>query len=242
MHFEVDTHTHTVLSGHAHSTIMENAAAAAQNGVKGFVMSDHGPSIHAAPPEYNINTFTFIPHYLNGVRVYRGIEANITGFKGVLDIRDAYLKKLEFVIAGIHEVVLPTGGAKRDTGAVLAAMNNKYVDIIAHPHNPNYAIALEALVREAARLGKLVEINDHSIGRKKESARNAALLLEMCKKHGVRIAVASDAHFAFGIGRFDSALELIEASGFPVSLIVNATAGSFESYLEERKARTAEIQ
>ena len=35
MKLEVDTHTHTVLSGHAHSTLMENAAAAAKMGLKG---------------------------------------------------------------------------------------------------------------------------------------------------------------------------------------------------------------
>ena len=49
MHIEVDTHTHTVLSGHAHSTIIENATAAARIGLKGIVMSDHGPMLQSAP-------------------------------------------------------------------------------------------------------------------------------------------------------------------------------------------------
>ena len=64
MHFEVDTHTHTVLSGHAHSTIMENAAAAARMGLKGIVMSDHGPSIQSSAPDYNIGTYAYLPYIL----------------------------------------------------------------------------------------------------------------------------------------------------------------------------------
>ena len=88
------------------------------------------------------------------MRIYRGIEANIIDYKGTLDIREKYIKQLEFVIAGMHEVVIGSGGIIKDTEAVIAALNNKYVDIIAHPDNPSYALDYEAVVKEAARLGK----------------------------------------------------------------------------------------
>lgn len=237
MHFEVDTHTHTVLSGHAHSTILENAAAAARIGLKGIVMSDHGPSIQSSAPDYNIGTYGYLPKHIECVRIYRGIEANIIDYKGTLDIRERYIKQLEFVIAGLHEVVVGSGGPIKDTEAVIAALNNKYVDIIAHPDNPSYELDYEAVVKEAAALGKLIELNDHSMEYRKGGVENTEKLLALCKKHNVRISVSSDAHFAFGIGKFDAALKKIEASGFPEPLIVNLTEERFENYLGERVKR-----
>jgi putative hydrolase len=236
MHFEIDTHTHTVLSGHAHSTIMENAAAAARIGIKGIVMSDHGPSLHSAPPDYNIGTYAYLPDCIDGVRIYRGIEANIIDYKGSIDIREKFLKRLEFVIAGLHEVVIGPGGRRKNTGAMTGALNNAYVDIISHPDNPAYEIDFEAVVKETARLGKLMEVNDHSL-EYRSGERNVRELLNLCKKHGARVAVSSDAHSAFGIGKFDAALKQIEANGFPESLIVNLTIERFEKYLEERRKR-----
>lgn len=237
MHFEVDTHTHTVLSGHAHSTIMENAAAAARLRLKGIVMSDHGPTIHSSAPDYNIGTYAYLPLHIEGVRIYRGIEANIIDHTGTLDIREKYIRQLEFVIAGMHEVVIVSGGIIKDTEAVIAALNNKYVDIIAHPDNPSYALDYETVVKEAARLGKLLELNDHSMEYREGGIRNAEKFLALCKKYNVRISVSSDAHSAFGIGKFDAALKQIEANGFPESLIVNLKAERFENYLNERRKR-----
>ncbi len=237
MHIEVDTHTHTVLSGHAHSTIMENAAAAARLGLKGIVMTDHGPRIHAAPPDYNIGTYAYLPTHISGVRIYSGIEANIVDFEGSIDIRDRYLKQLDFAIAGMHEVVIDPGGKAKNTKAVIGALNNKYVDIISHPDNPSYELDYEAVIRETARLGKLVEINDHSFEYRSGGIEIARVLLDLCSKHGVRVAVSSDAHSAFGIGKFNAAKQQLEINGFPESLIVNLTMERFEGYLDERTKR-----
>ncbi len=237
MRIEVDTHTHSVLSGHAHSTIIENAAAAKRKGLKGFVMSEHGPRMQAAPPEFNIGTYAYLPKYIEGVRAYPGIESNIIDFKGSIDIREKYLKRLEYAIAGLHDVVIDPGTKKENTDATIGALNNVYVDVIAHPDNPAYELDYEAVVREAARLGKLLEINDHSFEYRKGSIHNAHVIAELCEKHGVRVAVSSDAHSAFGMGMFDTAISFIKEIGFPESLVVNLAIERFESYLEERRRR-----
>ena len=39
---EVDTHTHTILSGHAWSTLSENCRAAREKGMKGLADEAHG--------------------------------------------------------------------------------------------------------------------------------------------------------------------------------------------------------
>ena len=39
----MDTHTHTLASGHAYSTIRENAAAAAGRGLELLAVTEHAP-------------------------------------------------------------------------------------------------------------------------------------------------------------------------------------------------------
>ncbi|MBT3320020.1 MAG: PHP domain-containing protein [Clostridia bacterium] len=234
MRFEVDTHTHTVLSGHAQSTLLENAAAASEIGLKGIVLSDHGPSIQSAPPDFNISTFAYFPKYIHGVKIYYGCEVNITDYSGSLDIRDKYLQMLDYAIAGLHSFVITSGGRAKDTDAVMGAINNKYIDVIAHPDNPSYDIDYEVFVKEVARLGKLIELNEHSLDYRDGAAENAVLCLDLCKKHDVRIAVSSDAHISLNVGVCNSATKMLEANNFPSELIVNLTQERFDSYIASR--------
>ena len=237
MNIEVDTHTHTVLSGHAHSTLLENAVAAEQIGLKGIVMTEHGAMFPAAPPELNISTYRYLPSHAHGVRLYHGIEANIIDFDGQIDIREKYIKLLDFVVAGLHEVIIRSGGNKNDTDALIAALGNKHIDLISHPDHPSYEIDYETLAKEAARLGKLLEINDQSLAYRKGSIDNANVLIKWCKHFGTRVAVSSDAHSTFGIGRFGTALRVLSENDFPDELVVNVTQARFEAYIEERRRR-----
>jgi putative hydrolase len=234
---QIDTHTHTLLSGHAHSTLIENATLAAELRLKGFVMTDHGPLIPGASPEFVVTTYRFLPPEIKGVRVYHGVEANITDDEGGLDIREKYLSQLDFVIAGLHEFIRLSGGRRKDTDAALCALNNLHVDVLAHPDNPAYDLDYDAVVKETARLGKLMEVNDHSFEFRKNSAENALKFLPLCKKHGVRVSIASDAHSALEIGRNSTALKVLELAEFPEELVVNLTQERFEAYLDERRKR-----
>lgn len=49
MQIQVDTHTHTISSGHAYSTLIENAKLAKQNGMKMFCTTDHSSAMPGAP-------------------------------------------------------------------------------------------------------------------------------------------------------------------------------------------------
>ncbi len=231
MKFEVDTHTHTVLSGHAQSTLLENAAAAAENGIKGIVLSDHGPSIQSAPPDFVISTYDSMPKSIYGVRIYYGTEANIMDYNGTIDIKEEYLKLLDFAIAGLHGFVIDTGSKKQNTDAVIGAISNKYVDMISHPDNPSYEIDYEAFVKETGKLGKIVEVNEHSIWYRKGSKENTLKYLELCRKHDVRIAVSSDAHISLNIGVCDTAAAVLKECAFPEELIVNLTKQRFDEYI-----------
>ncbi len=234
---KIDTHTHTLLSGHAHSTLVENAAGAAEAGLDGFVLTDHGPMLPGASPAFVVTTYRFFTPYIKGVRVYHGVEANIWDDEGNLDMEERHLEMLDYVIAGLHEFVRLSSGRTKDTEAVLAAMNNRHVDVIAHPDNPSYDLDYEAVVKEAARLNKLVEVNDHSFLFRKGGAENALKYLPLCKKYGVRVAVSSDAHSAMEMGQHNTALKMLELTEFPETLVVNLTRERFEAYIAERKGR-----
>ena len=45
MRVEIDTHTHTLASGHAYNTLNEMAQAAADKGLKGLAITEHAPEM-----------------------------------------------------------------------------------------------------------------------------------------------------------------------------------------------------
>ena len=45
MKIEIDTHTHTLVSGHAYNTLREMAHMAADKGLKGLAITEHAPKM-----------------------------------------------------------------------------------------------------------------------------------------------------------------------------------------------------
>lgn len=241
MELLIDTHTHTIVSGHAFSTIYENIQFAKKRRLQGITMTEHGPKIEGAQPVFIMWGIDIMPREYDGIRIYRGTEADIDGYDGSIDIYGKYLKVPEFVIASLHEIVLEPGTKAQNTSAVLGALNNPYVDIIGHPGNPEFETDLEAVVNEAAKLNKLLEINNHSFEFRHGSEPNCRKIIKMCKQKGVRICVGSDAHVCFHVGSFDVAKAILEEENFPEELIVSRNKDSFEAYLSERAARIGGI-
>lgn len=77
MRIQVDTHTHTYASGHAYSTIIENAFAASQLGLPMFCTTDHASSMPGAPHYWFFNNQRVLPRFIHNVAIVRGCEANI---------------------------------------------------------------------------------------------------------------------------------------------------------------------
>ncbi len=46
---EVDSHTHTIASGHAYSSLGENVTAAVTAGIKLLAITEHGPAMPGSP-------------------------------------------------------------------------------------------------------------------------------------------------------------------------------------------------
>lgn len=229
---ETDLHVHTVASGHAYSTIGEIAAEAASRGLKGVGMTDHGPALPGGPHPYHFAALRFVPRYLGGVRVFRGIEANIVG-EGTIDLDESLLERLDLVMAGFHEGC-GFGGldCEANTRAVLALMENPRVKIIVHPGNPNFPLDYEAVARRGAETGTALEINNASFSvSRKGSFENCRQVVRLCARFGTPVSVASDAHIAQGVGEFGDALQELAAAGVKWEQVVNRTLAAALEFL-----------
>ncbi|WP_422443601.1 phosphatase [Thermoanaerobacterium sp. DL9XJH110] len=235
MIFEVDTHCHTVASGHAYSTIMENAREAARKGLRMIAITDHGPALPGGPHYYHFGNIKVVPRQIEGVYVLRGIEANIMDFDGTLDLQEAYLKTLDIVLAGFHTYCFPGGSVEDNTRAAIEAMKNPYVDILVHPGNPEFPIDIDRVVEAAVEYNVYIEINNSSFTvSRRGSEENCLLIAKKAAELGAGIAVGSDAHICCDVGNFDKAVEIIKQAGVSYKNILNTSMEKVISFLKSK--------
>lgn len=237
MQLVVDSHTHTIASGHAYSTVQENAKEALVNGIAMFVMTDHGPAMKGAPYLYHFGNLKTIPRMINGVTIIRGAEANIIDYDGSVDIPDNYLHSLEYVIASFHDICIEPASIEEHTRALIKLIQNPLIDVIGHPGNPMYQVDIDQVVQAAVEYNKPIEINNKSFLVRTGSEANCLEFLKKCKQYHAPIVCGSDAHISFEIGLFDKLYRLFSKTEFPESLILNASTEKFESYLQKRRNR-----
>ncbi len=237
MNIVVDTHTHTISSGHAYSTIQENAREALANGIKMINMSDHGPAMKGAPFLYHFGNLKVIPDLLYGVRVLKGVELNIINYNGEVDLSEYYLQRLDFILASFHDICIEPATVEEHTNAALEVLSNPYIDVLAHSGNPQFQLDIEKVVKAARDNNKLIEINNQSFVVRTGSKKNCLEIARMCKKYGVRITTGSDAHISFGIGKFDNVNKLLEEAEVPEELVITTSIDKMDEYLVERKKR-----
>jgi len=130
-----------------------------------------------------------VQEQVKGMKILKGMEVDILS-DGRLDYPDIVLEKLDFIIAAVHQ-----GFAKNVTHRMKTAMENPFVDIIAHPTGrllsgrEGYAMELEDVMEHAAKKRVALEINA-SIDRMDLNDIN----ILKGKDFGARFAVGTDAH------------------------------------------------
>ena len=238
MRFVADLHIHTVASGHAYSTVLEIARAAADKGLEIIALTDHGPAMPGAPHSYHFGNQLAIPETLFGVRVLKGVEANIVDREGSLDLEPDRLAKLDIVLAGLHTVCTPNGTEQENTAMLINAMKNPWVDIIVHPGNPEYPIDPEAVVQAAVEYDVALEINNSSLTVSLKGSRpRCDNIAALARQYGCKIFVGSDSHFALTVGDFGAATELIEQNGIPAEQVLNTSVELVLKHLARRNLR-----
>jgi putative hydrolase len=229
-----DLHIHSIASGHAYSTVEEIARAAAETGLEMVALTDHGPAMPGGPHEYYFGNLRILPHRLHGVEILQGVEANIMDDKGLLDLREVYLKRLDIILAGFHSICMEPGCREYNTAAMVNALKNPYVDIIVHPGNPDYPIDAEEVVRQAKRAGKALEINNSSFLVRQGSRETCLEIARLVRQYGAWVSISSDAHFSSSVGEVSTALQLALDAGIPENCILNLSAARVTSFLASR--------
>ena len=89
-----------------------------------------------------------VPREYMGVRIYRGVEADIIDYEGKISVEERYYPLLDFMIASLHDVVMQAGSKAQNTQAMIGALNHPQVDILGHPGTPFFEVDIEAVVRD----------------------------------------------------------------------------------------------
>jgi putative hydrolase len=251
LHIGIDCHVHTQFSGHAYCTVRDNVIEAAERGLEGIGIADHfGASFVGLRPadlENPALTFNALGHFLNmnvlperwrGVRVLRSVEVDIVDANGRLfgqdhrwgdvSLCDAIFAKADYAIASVH----PSGDTPDYTKAegtrlYCRALEQPKVMMLGHIGRSGVPFEIDEVLTTAKKLGKMIEINEHSFSFPGHNADLCRRIAIRCAELGVWIAVNSDAHCSAYVGLRPLATAMLEEIGFPPQLIANENLERF---------------
>lgn len=224
MNYLSDLHTHTIVSGHAYTTLMENIDYCAKKGIKILGTSEHAPSMPGAPHYWYFGNLKTVPRVINNVIILKGCEGNILDIEGSLDLPEDGMKHLDYMIASFHEPVFKPKSKEENTTAILNVMNRyEKVEILGHLGNPNYELNYDTIVQKAKEKDIMIEINNSSLlgSSRVGSDVNCEKVALLCKKYGTKVILTSDAHINTRIGDFTKGIELFKKISMPEELIMN---------------------
>ncbi len=192
-----DLHIHTNYSD-GDNTILKMAEAARERGYEYIAITDHSQSLHIARGLdedrllEQIREIDRINKDIKDITILKGIEVDIKT-DGSLDISDELLKKLDIVIAAVHS------GLKQDkerlNERIMRAMQNPFVDIIAHPtgrvigYREAYDVDVQEIIHYAVKTDTALEINASP-----ERMDLNDIYTKSAKEQGVKLSIGSDAH------------------------------------------------
>ena len=224
MKYLSDLHTHSIVSGHAYSPLLENINYCAEKGIKILGTSEHAPTMPGAPHYWYFGNMKVVPRVINGVTILRGCEANILDIDGSLDMTDESSRNLDYMIASFHEPVFKPKSKEDNPAAILNVMD-KYdnVEILGHLGNPNYELDYEAIVKKAKEKNIMIEINNSSLlgSSRVGSDVNCKKVALLCREIGTKVILTSDSHINTCIGVFNKGIELLEEIQMPKELVMN---------------------
>lgn len=236
----LDVHTHTIVSGHAYSSLQEMAEAAKQKGLHILGMAEHGPSIQGACSPMYFRNMHVIPKEINGVEILVGAEINLLDSTGKLDIDESTIDRLMVRVVGIHNACFRKGSVDENTDGLLHVIRNPKIDIISHPADGTAELHLEKVVLEAKERGVLLEVNNSSLNPyrgKVHAWEYNRQLLRLCKKYELMVILGSDAHISYDVARYDNVFKLLEEEEFPTELIINDKPNLFREILKRNRSR-----
>lgn len=236
MKIEIDTHTHTIASGHAYSTMSEMITSAKRKNLKALGITEHAPAMPGTCQSFYFHNFRVIPREKDGIKIFMGAELNIIDYFGKVDLDDYSLSCIDYAIASMHMPCIKPGNIEENTCAIINAMKNPFIKIIGHPDDSRFPLDYEKIVKSARENHVLLELNNSSLnpsGFRQNAKTNDKIMLNLCKQYNVPIVLGSDAHIEYDVGNFIFADSLIKEIDFPNELIINTSLDKFEKFLRQ---------
>lgn len=236
-----DFHTHSVYSRvgpyyHAKGTIMDNAKAAHEAGLKYLAITDHGPSdlygLDIRLLDKMRADIKEASEAFPDLKIYLGVEADIVDSDNGLDVSPEDIPKFDFINAGYHYV--PNSNMaenftsfrlraasksqieklrQQNTDRIIKALTSNNIKILTHPGDKAY-IDEEAVANVCEKTNTLMEINCRH---PHPNLRD----LKIYASHDVKFIIGSDAHKPDKVGRYVKSLALALKAGIDPARIVN---------------------
>jgi len=197
-----DLHMHTNASD-GDNSIKEMAEAARQLGYKYICITDHSKSsaiangLSAKRLANQIKQIHKLNEKIKGIRILAGSEVDILA-NGSIDFDNKLLADLDFVIVSIHSGM--ASSREKVTTRTLKAMDNPYINCIAHPtgrllgQREPMDIDIAAVIKQAAETGTALEVNANPWRLDLKDIH-----CKMAVEAGVKLAIGTDAHNTEGL-------------------------------------------
>lgn len=238
MKYVLDTHSHTIASGHAYNTIAEMAKAASKKGLELLAITEHSKMMPGSCKDIYFSNLSKVEREQYGVKLWMGVELNIMDYEGNIDMPERILKNMELVIASLHTPCIKPGNIEENTSAVIGAMKNPYIHIIGHLDDAGYPVDYERIVQTAKETGTILEVNNNSLSPDcfRANSRNLdAKMMKLCMDYEVPVVVGSDAHAAHLVGSHEYAYSLMKEIGFPKELVLNRSVDMLKKAMKSKK-------
>jgi DNA polymerase (family X) len=192
-----DLQMHTVASD-GRNTIEEMGAAAKALGYEYIALTDHSKAVTVANGLDEKRTIEHIGKIhaaqkrVPGIRLLAGMEVDILK-DGRLDLDDEVLAQLDVVVVSVHSYMNLDKAAM--TERILAAIDNPYTQIIAHPtgrlvlRRDPFDYDMEKVFDAAKSHGVVMECNAHP-----DRLDLKDVHLRAARDRGVKIVISTDAH------------------------------------------------
>ena len=192
-----DLHCHSDWDG-GENTIEEMAQTAVEMGYQYLGISDHTKflrienGLDERELERRNKEIDKLNQKYGNFRILKSAETNILN-DGSIDIKDEALKKLDYVIAGVHSSFKME--KEKMTERIIRAMKNPQIDVLAHPtgrilkRRDEYQIDFDKILRAAKEYGVVLEINSYP-ERLDLNDRN----IRRAKEAGVKMIINTDSH------------------------------------------------
>lgn len=237
-----ELHTHTTWSD-GKMSVLELAHAAKERGFRLLAITDHSSSLGVAgglsPQDLHAQREEIAEAQKamgDSLIILQGCEVEIRA-DGSLDFPDEVLAKLDIVIAALHS------GLRQPRAQVMArltkALQNPYVDILAHPTGrmiPNREgadVDMAQLIDLAAKHDVALEINAHPARLDLEDIH-----ARMAIERGVKICINTDAHTESDLDMLQFGVATARRGWVTSRDVVNCwNAEEIQNWLRQRKEK-----